>query len=1656
MAIGDTYSLEDLETSGGIEWTPEGLERDMNHEFVRTELEKDMDAFRKGAYDDALSRDYWSDRLPFVIPRKQEQAAALQRIQEGKADSNDTWHLAMLARRKELNEGRSIFGTAGDIITHVPAFVAEMAATEGVSSGAKALATQGAKALTTGLLRELPKGLARQALKGAARAVIPTATTILGEAARTPLMPQFPKGVMELTGPQVSTGQQEDGTTGFDTQPGRPLPEAIRRAYTDTVIEMASEQSGGPIMEMLGPALKKLAPEVVTKLVNETMEAAAKRTLSPRARKAIAEFAKAAHYSGPVGEFLEERVGDAARYATGLQDNLLPSAKQLGAEAVAFSALPAGQAAIGLATVPAAQEKLKDIRTARQARDQATETILHPATIDAFAQAAPEKAAALAATEAPSRADWQAAGLPPVGGNVRAQFAQALRSSLAQQQAPAAPADQQSQNPPNAPESVPVAQDEGRPPRTDLWIDQQPSQQQPTQTAEIESSRVPGTHVSEPAQQPSLPPPAPGTVRFYHGGNGTDGKRWLSQDQAYAEGYAKKSGGTVSYVDIPEDSPLLQKSYDDTDTGQKAPYVNFEAPEEIARGLKPVSSPEIPDNSPIAPPAGDKSPSGYKDGAPDARQRIDDAQARLAEFDQAKGYEGVKEKGQRGYLKKGNRAALATRDADPERQSIVAEINQGRKDEAAAFTKAAGEKAQGDELQPSPGQRDFTEEPELASVHGFGLGGLTKPTPPDVVGTDSVAHPNARIEERLTSATGYEGPTLFEQAGAGFEAFKNLMTRSQEHLPNTEEFAVAREIFRLIPEVKTSSSDETNRTIAKITEGLGGEKQKRLFERYLAMRNLHAAMERGEPARLGFEVDDNGNAQTIAQAMPQVKAYLDQLQADVDATPAVKKAVEKRTAAVQAIVSQLVDAELLPPEAIDRAETYFHQQVLSYVDASRRKAGQTLKPYKRTFQRKRLTTIDKEGNKTEVPQGLGEDYDYNLDFIEAEAEWMNHALTALGYQKLWTKMEEAYDQKPKLEAEAKSEGVELADLLRARGDKLASYQIIPGNVFYPTYTVPERIAEAALDGAAQSVSAADVRQVLALGGPKKINIFPVELVKQLQAADKPAQESAIGRWSRQTMNVWKAFAVLNPHNAIGYQIRNASGDLDAVLGGAPGVLPYMGQAMKELWDYHGQSKLELSDSLREARNHGVIGSGLATDEIPSAKDLGLLGRFYSSTRPKWNLVAQAWETVRTFNSFREDALRYAAYLHYKSELDNQYFREGGHFGGADEATVKAVEKVLGKEAAAAHLARNLLGDYGNLTVGGQTIRQHLLPFYAYMETNFKRYVQFMRNAGEWANKQPGVLRKAAYLTVAAASMGLLTAALHLYNRLRFPDEEDELTDKQRSALHVNLGRNPDGSVRIFENVGALGEFMEWFGLNDLLSAIPKVQRGEQTIGETATEMAKAPINKVARSLRPDIQLLREATGYSSFPDAFEPRRIDFDDALAEKLFVGEEWKDLKGRWNQTGQRARPSKVLVYDPRTWGNPAMFGTKDVQAGEAALNAIYDAVDTFHERKGIDKEPQATSRFKFMREAVKSDDFETFKEARRYFMKNGGSAKKYADYLKRIDPVTRLGDRNGEEAEFLKTLSPEQREKLKLARVYIGAIRVRMSEWWVKASDEPAASD
>ncbi len=608
-----------------------------------------------------------------------------------------------------------------------------------------------------------------------------------------------------------------------------------------------------------------------------------------------------------------------------------------------------------------------------------------------------------------------------------------------------------------------------------------------------------------------------------------------------------------------------------------------------------------------------------------------------------------------------------------------------------------------------------------------------------------------------------------------------------------------------------------------------------------------------------------------------------------------------------------------------------------------------------------------------------------------------------------------------------------------------AWQPEPGNVFYQAFSINEKIAEAILKGELEGLNLApnQVRKILAMGGPKRQLVVPVEIADQLDDSQKRAQKGPFQGFMAGTIRAWKVYTLLNPKRALSYMLRNMTGDIDPVIGGAAGLVKFSPRAMIELNAYRKKS-LRISPMLKKMRDLGVVTSSMTAQEMPDLKNMTFFLQFYNSefdlARAPARAVGLYFETVKDWNEFRENMLRASAFMYYQKNIHNTK-----HYGGANPKVVRRLLKEHGADVAAAHLARNLLGDYGNLNVMGEWMRAKLFPFWSWVEVNAKRYPRMALNAVEYG-KLKGDKRLAAravYTGMAVTALSAMYAAQWTWNHLLFADEEDDLGTFDQQNPHIVLGRNADGSVNVFRNVGASGDFLEWFGINTLLALLPKYVNGELTGSEIALEMLKDPPNKFSQGIGPQVKLPFELfAGRSFFPDAFNPRKRDRMEIVAGTFGLVDEYRDVKGKLLKTGERARPhyaQRILtgVVDPR----------------QSALGLMYDLRERFLKREGrpVPAFSSLPSLFTFMRRAAAAEDFEAFVEARKKFVESKKDPfKSFRASVRHLDPISeKFGEDDERKFEF-EFLSPRERLKLKVARDYANELSGILWHWWDKAAE------
>lgn len=195
-----------------------------------------------------------------------------------------------------------------DTISALPAFVGEFVTTGGVAALGKRAAIKGLeKTLTKAGLEQLERNLA-------GRLVTKSIGAVAGGAAQT-----IPSGLTRIPA----------GTLYRQELEGEDFAPALAKAIGDQFIEVTSERSGGLLQQI--PVPKRLS------LIRDALTARWRTAHPGRTASELQALVKKAGWHGVLGEMFEERVGQAARYATGLEDSLLPPWEQLLVEGVAFS-----------------------------------------------------------------------------------------------------------------------------------------------------------------------------------------------------------------------------------------------------------------------------------------------------------------------------------------------------------------------------------------------------------------------------------------------------------------------------------------------------------------------------------------------------------------------------------------------------------------------------------------------------------------------------------------------------------------------------------------------------------------------------------------------------------------------------------------------------------------------------------------------------------------------------------------------------------------------------------------------------------------------------------------------------------------------------------------------------------------------------------------------------------------------------------------------------------------------------------------------------------------------------------------------------------------------------------------------------------------------
>jgi len=301
---------------------------------------------------------------------------------------------------------------------------------------------------------------------------------------------------------------------------------------------------------------------------------------------------------------------------------------------------------------------------------------------------------------------------------------------------------------------------------------------------------------------------------------------------------------------------------------------------------------------------------------------------------------------------------------------------------------------------------EFTS-PELQNRQSMGAAKVVVASAADLVGEEDGAagsqhaSPDGEFERRWQQATKGIGKKTLATKLREFwnELVKSTVRGSLPELPRTKQFGEARSAMHAYQNAPTYAQLATADLLKKTTKPLSA-KDYDLFTRIVIMRDQVEAADRGERLSYGL---------TPAKA----KAELDRLEALAEKNERVQASLEYRRQWTEAMVDDFLSAhEYLGLDMSDRfkRENYFRHQVLYYMEAQQRGLG-----------KKKVELTPNRGWLKGRTSGedLGEDFDINANYLQAEWEVSTQMIADTKRAQAIGRLKRHYDKMRQLKEEAK-------------------------------------------------------------------------------------------------------------------------------------------------------------------------------------------------------------------------------------------------------------------------------------------------------------------------------------------------------------------------------------------------------------------------------------------------------------------------------------------------------------------------------------------------------------------------------------------------------------------------------------------------------------
>jgi len=910
---------------------------------------------------------------------------------------------------------------------------------------------------------------------------------------------------------------------------------------------------------------------------------------------------------------------------------------------------------------------------------------------------------------------------------------------------------------------------------------------------------------------------------------------------------------------------------------------------------------------------------------------------------------------------------------------------------------------------------------------------------------------NRRREARGASRDGF-----VKRLSKLAERLYKSSTRHHAELDPVKDAAV-NEIVRQYESSPVKVDVVSGQVLRGITAGLKGDEIE-LFEANVILPDLIRAVERNPDAYAGQTELWYGY-----KNVEEIKQDYEKYRSAAEDNPIVSAAINRRKKFVSVLTKELVSKKLLPKQVLENPD-YYHRMILDYMelkDAST-KTG--------------IATPGKRGKKSyQKRRAEGATKDFNTKYAEAEREWVKDAMQQLEDIKFVERIDAESGIGKKVEGEYKAAlemlyidmGGNLEDIkafgssyvyglknaITAIDEKaLAKAGLKDNKKFIPegytevpiekmkvyrAKTIPEAMIDEVMDGVTE-FSPEILKEVMVLGGKGKTIIVPENVGSLMQNLIKPRSNNPIAQASRRLMGSWKWAKLNAPTRAVKYQLNNWFGDADAAFAAYPGIFTEYKNAIKDLWNINSGKGID--SEIIDAIGKGVIGSGYASQEVPdiSRSDFfgAMLGRKKTIGKLLSSPVKAYSDFVSTINGIREDSLRLAAYRYVRKMIESGK----NPYGASNRRAVEALRnsKTMSIDDRAAKVSRELLGDYGARTETGQFIREHVVPFWSWIEINLPRYYRMFTNAPFEGNKG-GKGRVAA----AAVAKGALLAgkrtiqasaflmAVDLWNRFGadrlYPgvyDEMDEDTRQNRIILH----RDSEGNIITLRAQGAFSDVLSWADLESPTNKVEDFITGEKGIKDLGKDAVNALVNNAVGAIGPQYKWVGEVVSKKQlYPDILNPRNIrDRGEYIAKQFEVDPVYRWL-AKIPSRGLQDEVMNAVVYKQ--------------SAGEGAYFKSLRLIDGYIEKMGgtVNKAgytpSERSNALYYYKKAVRYKDRAAAKKWKEEYERLGGRMTDINKSARGQNPFAKIPERH--RAGFLQSLSEKDRKVFESAASWYSTI-------------------